>query len=98
MIFLNGISIWPSREFISSTMPASFKANYPQTRVIIDCTELFTEMPSEPRCQSATFSTYKHYNTAKRLIGISPRAILSLCQNFMLAIHVTNKLQEIAAF
>ena len=62
---LRAIPIWPSREFISSTML--------QTRVIIDCTELFTEMPSEPRCQSATFSTYKHHSTAKGLIGILPR-------------------------
>ena len=54
-------------------MPAGFKENYPNTRVIIDCTELFIEMPSAPRSQSATFSSYKNHNTAKGLIGISPR-------------------------
>ena len=53
---LRAIPIWPSREYISSTMPARFKENYPQTRVIIDCTQLFTEMPSEPWCQSAIFN------------------------------------------
>jgi hypothetical protein len=63
-------------------MPASFKENYPQTRLIIDCTELFTEMPSEPQCQSTTFSTYKHHNTAKGLIGISPRGDIIFVSEF----------------
>ena len=52
-------------------MPQSFKNDYPHTRVIIDCTELFIETPSQPRTQSATFSTYKNHNTGKGLIGIS---------------------------
>ena len=42
------------------------------TRVIIDCTEIFIEMASTFRCQSATYSGYKSHNTAKGLIGISP--------------------------
>ena len=70
---LRSIPIWPSKEFIKDTMPTAFKEDYPNTRVIIDCTELFLEMPSEPRSQSATFSSYKNHNTAKGLIGISPR-------------------------
>ena len=41
-----------------------FKDLYPKTRVIIDYTEIFTEMPSSYRSQSATFSNYKHHNTA----------------------------------
>ena len=45
---------------------------YPTTRVIIDCTEIFTEMPTSYRSQSATFSSYKHHNTAKGLVGIAP--------------------------
>jgi hypothetical protein len=58
-------------------MPESFKNSYPHTRVIIDCTELFIETPSQPRSQSATFSTYKNHNTGKGLIGISPRGDLT---------------------
>ena len=58
-------------------MPQSFKNDYPHTRVIIDCTELFIETPSQPRTQSATFSTYKNHNTGKGLIGISPRGDLT---------------------
>ena len=58
-------------------MPGCFKDSYPTARVIIDCTELFIEKASSVRSQSATFSHYKHYNTAKGLVGISSSGIIS---------------------
>ena len=63
---------WPSRELIDLHMPKQFKEIYPSTRVIIDCTELFIETPSSLNIQSSTWSSYKHHNTFKGLIGISP--------------------------
>jgi hypothetical protein len=69
---LRALPIWPSRMFIQDNMPTCFKQVYPKTRVIIDCTEFFIEMPSSCRSQSITFSSYKNHNTAKGLIGISP--------------------------
>ncbi len=48
----------------------TFQGN-PTTRVAIDCTEIFIEKASSVRSQSATFSTYKHHNTAKALLGIT---------------------------
>ena len=69
---LRALPIWPSGQFVDANMPACFKISYPQTRVIIDCTELFIERPSSCRCQSITYSSYKNHNTAKGLIGISP--------------------------
>ena len=53
-------------------MPQAFKDAYPKTRVIIDCTEIYIEMPTSFHSQLATYSSYKNHNTAKRLIGISP--------------------------
>ena len=53
-------------------MPTCFKQTLQKTRVIIDCTEFLIEMPSSCRSQSVTFSNYKHHNTAKSLLGISP--------------------------
>ena len=53
-------------------MPKRFVDLYPNTRVVIDCTEIFMEMPTSYRSQSATFSSYKHHNTAKALVGIAP--------------------------
>ena len=69
---LRGYPIWPTRESVDITMPTAFKELYPTTRVIIDCSELFIETPSSFRSQSATYSSYKHHNTAKGLVGISP--------------------------
>ena len=36
------VSIWPTREEVNATMPASFK-DYPTTRIVIDATEIFIE-------------------------------------------------------
>ena len=40
------INIWPSREDVDASMPEDFKDKYPNTRVIIDCTEIKCQMPS----------------------------------------------------
>ena len=58
-------------------MPGCLKDSYPTTQVIIDCTELFIEKASSVRSQSATLSHYKHYNTAKGLVRISPSGLIS---------------------
>ena len=71
----------PSQSYVRETSLPSFKDSYPNTRVIIDCTELFMETPSQPRSQSATFSTYKNHNTGKALIGIAPRGYLTFAGN-----------------
>ena len=75
------LPIWPSRGFVDENMPQCFKSTYPSTRVIIDCTEIFLETPPSCRSQSTTFSTYKHNNTAKGLLGISPAGFPSFVSN-----------------
>ncbi len=54
----------------------TFQGN-PTTRVAIDCTEIFIEKASSVRSQSATFSTYKHHNTVKALLGITPAVAIT---------------------
>ena len=71
-IKLRTLPIWASKQTVKDTMPKCFVDLYPNTRVVIDCTEIFTEMPTSYRSQSATFSSYKHHNTAKALVGIAP--------------------------
>lgn len=61
---------WPSSELINHYIPAPFKDMYPTTGVIIDCTEIFIETPSSLNIESSTWSSYKHHNTFKVLIGI----------------------------
>ena len=62
---------FPSQELVRQNLPSQFKP-YPNTRIIIDCTEIFIEVPSSMKSQSQTWSEYKHHNTYKALIGISP--------------------------
>jgi len=71
-------------------MPACFKAHYPKTRVIIDCTEIFIQMPSSFRAQSQTYSPYKSHNTAKGLVGISPSGLVTFVSHFYGG-HVSDK-------
>ena len=71
------LPIWASKKYILDTMPKQFREAYPYTRVILDCTELFIEMPTSARSQSATFSSYKHHNTAKGLVGIAPNGLIT---------------------
>lgn len=74
---LGQINIWPSRELVTETMPQDFKAKYPTTRVIIDCTEVRCEMPSSLLLNSELFSSYKNHTTLKALVGISPKGFIT---------------------
>ena len=69
---LGSIPIWPSKDQVISSMPACFKDTYPSTRCIIDCTEIFVQVPNSLITQSALYSHYKHHVTYKALVGISP--------------------------
>ena len=74
---LGQLCLWAPRTVIDQTMPASFKEKYPHTRVIIDCTEVFCEMPSSLLLHSELFSNYKSHVTLKSLVGISPSGALT---------------------
>ena len=65
------ISLWPSKQRINHFMPQLFKEFYPRTRCIIDATELFIQIPSDPQAQRLSFSSYKNHNTLKALVGIT---------------------------
>lgn len=68
---LNFLISWPAREQITTNLAQCFK-HFPKTRSIIDCTEFFIQKPSLPSSQRVTWSQYKHHNTFKALISISP--------------------------
>ena len=62
----------PSKDVVKKTLPAKFKKpGYSNVRHIIDCTEIFIETPSNPTVRAATWSDYKHHNTAKVLVSIT---------------------------
>ena len=68
---------WPDKEPCVKHLPKPFKTTYPKTRVIIDCTEIFIERPSNLTARAQTWSNYKHHNTMKILVGITPTGSIS---------------------
>jgi hypothetical protein len=64
--------VWFDRARIQSRLPPSFKALYPNTRVIIDCSEIPIQRPNKHNVRIQTYSNYKSHFTIKFLIGIAP--------------------------
>ncbi len=44
---------------------------------ILDCFEIFCERPRDLMARAQTYSNYKHHNTIKFLIGITPPSVIS---------------------
>ena len=61
-----------SLEVMNKFMPITFRMVYPKTRCLIDATEIFIQMPSNPTAQQLTFSNYKNHNTLRALVAITP--------------------------
>ena len=69
---------WPEREQLWKTMPMCFQYAFgKKVTVVIDCFEMFIERPSNLLARAQTFSAYKHHNTIKVLIGITPQGNIS---------------------
>ena len=94
---LRPLITFPSRIVVQRHMPSQFRQKYPDTRVIIDCTEIFTETPSLP-VQAAVYSHYKHHHTLKGLVGISPSGVVTLYLTCLVARPVTERLYDEVAF
>lgn len=69
---------WPDRDVLHLTMPMSFQKFFTKCCVIIDCTEIFMERPSDLLVRAQVWSNYKHHSTVKFLIGITPQGSISL--------------------
>lgn len=69
---------WPEREILRATMPMDFRNSFGnQIAVIIDCFEVFVERPSNLLARAQSWSSYKHHNTVKFLIGIAPQGYIT---------------------
>ena len=62
---------WPDRDELRKSIPKCFK-NFLDVAVVLDCTEVFIQHPSNLTQQIVTYSTYKHDNTLKIMTGVSP--------------------------
>ena len=71
-----GLVAWPTRQQILYNLPKAFQ-DFPQTQIVLDCTEFFIQKPSSLLAQNLTWSEYKHHNTIKVLIGVSPSGMVT---------------------
>ncbi|PFX29140.1 uncharacterized protein LOC111325245 [Stylophora pistillata] len=70
--------MWPERDELWRTMPMCFQFSFgKKTTIMIDCFEICIECPSNLLARAQMFSSYKHRNTVKVLIGITPQG--SVC-------------------
>ena len=76
-VVLKPLIKWPSKEAVLKNMPKIFKRNFKRCRCIIDCTEMFIARPSNLTSRAQAWWNYKHNNTIKYLIGISPAGAIS---------------------
>ena len=53
------------------TMPLAFHKFFKQCYIIIHCSEIFIEQPSDLLARAQVWSNYKHDSTVKFLIGIT---------------------------
>ena len=67
---------WPHREIIWENLPDCFKATYPKTTCIIDCSKIFIERATSLCARSQTYSNYKSHNPTKFLVAISPTGVV----------------------
>ena len=67
----------PKVKQVRATMPTAFKEKFPITFVIIDGSEIFTEVASDLHMESSRWSSYKHHNTIK-FCFISPVSVGSI--------------------
>ena len=73
---LQELILIPPRDVLQEHMPKLFKEFYPNTAVIIDCTEVEMERPSALDNQSSCYSSYKSRPTMKSLVGITPSGVV----------------------
>ena len=70
--------MWPSRVQVQAHMPDVFKPRFSNTKVILDCTEIFVQNPSSLYNNTELYSHYKGTTTLKGMIGITPSGAVSL--------------------
>ena len=63
----------PDQGVLNVTAPNHF-SGIRNIHSIIDCSELFIETPQAHDLQASTWSTYKHHNTLKYLVGVAPNS------------------------
>lgn len=70
--------VWPSRKAVRRNLPTVFRDPiFKDVIGVLDCTEIFIQKPSYMLARSQTYSRYKHHNTVKLLITVSPSGAIT---------------------
>ena len=77
---LKSLVFVPDMEYISSSRPTKFN-NFPRLHTIADATEIFLQTPKNHAAQRVTWSNYKHHNTAKVLISVTPNGLIAFASD-----------------
>lgn len=81
-IRMKPLVLWPEREDLRKNMPMQFRRQFGmKCAVVIDCFEVFIERPTNLKARAETWSSYKHHNTVKFLLGITPQGVVSFISN-----------------
>lgn len=73
---LRPLIVFYDRSTVQENLPKEYM-NYPRLRCIIDCTEFFIQRPQDMKNQASTWSDYKHHNTVKCLVAITPQGSIA---------------------
>ena len=65
----------PDQGILNLTKPSRFSC-FKNLNSIIDCSEVFIQTPKDPKMKRMTWSSYKHHNTLKILIAVSPNSMI----------------------
>lgn len=68
--------IFPSKEEIYQNLPICFE-KFQDVQIILDCTEIFTQIPKCLCCRIRFYSHYKGAQTVKFMVGVSPAGLIT---------------------
>ena len=73
---LRSLIFIPDQGVINATRPSRF-SSYPNLNSIADCFKVFIQTPKDPVLQRWTWSSYKHHNTLKYFVSVTPNSMVA---------------------
>ena len=78
-LFEKNMNKIPSREKNQLYLPRCFCPSYKNCRIVLDTTEISCDVPGNMNKQRRTWSSDKHRNTFKYLVGCAPNGAVTFC-------------------
>jgi len=76
ILYVNLMNTVPSQNKNQNCLPQCFN-NFQNCRITLDCTEISCDIPKSLLDQKLTYSSYKHKNTLKGLIGVALNGVIT---------------------